>query len=334
MEKIDEKSFEEYKAGEKSAREILEEEGVKISTISQKTDRDVSEVLEKDYIVENYSADEINDNLIKKVADVFRQVFVNGKEHLWKEYAFCPNCVSKDGGNITMSAQDVYQKDPHEEIPISYIDANPIIPDCPNCHRKMQLYYDPKKTFEILKRRLSHDAWLGCLVNSKNRLVGIIYGYLRTLREIFDEEWKKYFPFADIAENKNPQRNFNNFIKLITESAKTHFGEELDAESKMMVLNCIAITKEARGKNKSMDLTTGIFNTIPRELIDTKLLICEAKVGNLAHAGFKFLGGAQEIKGIYNENEDPNSLPEEGDYVIMIARLSRFNEAFNKKHMM
>jgi len=157
------------------------------------------------------SSKELTPETIREISDFFRLIFNND----WPEFVVCLPCDSTLPKGMKLSAPEVYETN-GESVPISIMDTLPKIPDCPNCSKKMQLFHDPKKTFQRLKERLTKGGYVSLLRDREtDKIEGFAYGYGCTLKNQFESEWgNRYNYMAD------PHPDYDRSFEKISQLSK------------------------------------------------------------------------------------------------------------------
>jgi hypothetical protein len=238
---------------------------------------------------------ELTDERTREISDFFRLIFNN----YWPEFVVCPPCDHKRPEGMRISAFDVYGKQ-NQPIPLSVLDADPHMPDCPCCGGKMKIFHDPRTTHENIKSKLGKDGYVSLLRDSdSNGINGFAFGYGCTLEEEFRHEWRN--PYHYMADPPGEyDRSFEHFLSCLDRALP---DESFKPDSKVLCWNCIATIPSARhaGVKNTGALLGNFFHNLPPDKAGL-YIIGEAESGTAAHSIFKMLKG-EEIPDVFEKGK-------------------------------
>lgn len=249
----------------------------------------------------------LEDRHIDEVSDYFRYIFNND----WPEFVVCPPCDRTQPGGMKLSAGAVYGTDKH--VPLEVLDQSPKIPDCPHCAAPMQVFHDPQKTREKMEKKLRPDGYVSFLREQESdKIYGFAYGYGTTLKNGFDLEWGNPHGYM---KNPNPEynRDFDFFLERLN---ATITDTEFRPDTEIFLWNCIALSKEARGGSNFLTVMRGLFNALPPEKRDQRI-VAEVIKNTTAHGLFKTVGAI----------DIPDYL--EGEEVSIVFKVGETTDRFN-----
>lgn len=242
--------------------------------------------LEKNYRIDNYLSP-IDDEVVSEVADFFREIFSND----WKNYAACVDCEVGQPGGMRVSAREVYaNKD--KSIPLEVIDFAKILPDCPCCKGKMIRFIDAEKTLAKFRNKFKENAVLTVLRDESDKVSGMIFGNVCTLKEAFEsEEWKHPHAYAAMQDPRL-FRDFNKFYSELRHQIEIsgYSGPTIETDFPIFLSNCAAIDPVARGKGYLPQLMREHINAIPKSYTDNLGIIGEVERNSKFHLILKKVG--------------------------------------------
>ena len=282
----------------------------------------------KDFVdFENLTADKITPQHIQELTDLIRYVFSND----WAEYAYCPKCDPKTPHGKKLSVRDIFDVDDDTYVPLEELNDTSRIPTCDNCGTQMQLFMDPETSYKTLEGKLEKNAWLSLMRNVQGDVVGANYAYVRSLKEVFEKEWKKYYSYADPATSPDKTRDWKNFYKRMSaamkekqESRQSSPVQEISEDMEVVCSNLIVIAPEYRNKGHFFNLSTQTFMIDGAMDHIHKFGLCESVRNTKAHKLF-MRGGSTEVPGIL---QDASIELKEDDYVMLLFKISEFFESF------
>jgi len=276
---------------------------------------------------ENLTADKITPQHIQELTDLIRYVFSND----WAEYAYCPKCDPKTPHGKKLSVRDIFDVDDDTYVPLEELNDTSRIPTCDNCGTQMQLFMDPETSYKTLEGKLEKNAWLSLMRNVQGDVVGANYAYVRSLKEVFEKEWKKYYSYADPATSPDKTRDWKNFYKRMSaamkekqESRQSSPVQEISEDMEVVCSNLIVIAPEYRNKGHFFNLSTQTFMIDGAMDHIHKFGLCESVRNTKAHKLF-MRGGSTEVPGIL---QDASIELKEDDYVMLLFKISEFFESF------
>ncbi|MDH5596460.1 MAG: hypothetical protein OEY44_00005, partial [Candidatus Peregrinibacteria bacterium] len=197
------------------------------------------------------------------------------------------------------------------------------LPDCTNCHQQMQIFHDPKATREKMIRKLTPDGYASLLRDAEtNNVAGFGFCYGTTLKEGFNFEWGNPYNYMT---NPDPEydRDFNRFLSILNAGVEDYHFEP---DTEILLWNCVAISKKARGSKNFLGLMRNMFNALPPEKRKLRI-VGECMQGSVAHGLFHTVGG-HDVPGFLD-----------GDNTIITFKVGEtidlFNlpdEAFSERH--
>ncbi len=282
------------------------------------------EVVEKpEFTVDNFSHENITPQAIEEVSKMFYEIFASE----WPEYLVCPDCDPKIDEGVRVSAQEFFNMK-KQTVPIDMLTSVTDFPDCPHCNNPLEFFYSLDVIRKAFESKLSKDGWLSILRDGQtDDPIGFVYAYERSVKEVFDKEWRDFYPFADLPEHRNPKRSFKTFQEKVNQAATENFAVSLEEDTKILCMNCIAIKRGYRGMNGMYELAKGFAKVIPKDKLQLYLLgeVMKDKLAYLLYQN----AGAAFIEGVYDEKKEKKSDQPKGDeYVIVLTRTQNFYNAF------
>lgn len=232
--------------------------------------RRVVEGLPEGLSIELYNSSEISPDLMREVSDTFRYTFNNS----FPEYVLCRDCQTQ------MSAIDLYKVPDGSYVPLSQLDAPGVMPECGGCNKPMELFHDPVKTQMKLTSRLATGANLALLRNeSSHDIDGFSFGYKRSLKEVFNSEWKFLYSYC-AEEDRRYMRDYDLFLEKTLPLLSNNCGREIRPDDDVYCWNCVAIGKNTQGKKLLPKLLGCFSNDISGEMVETLPVIGETMDGS------------------------------------------------------
>lgn len=229
---------------------------------------------------------------MREVSDFFRYIFNND----WPEYVVCTACDSTLPQGMKISAREIFGE--KGSVPLERMDAFKELPDCPHCAQPMELFHDPQRTFELIKKRLSSDGYLSLLRDDNSGQVeGISYGYGCLLGEQFESEWANTYNYM---QKRDPRynRRFDDFIACIDNVfPKADFSDDTE----VFCWNSVAISRRARKAGRLRELIGAFLDAIPPEKF-RQYIIGEVIIGSRYHRILE-KGGLHVIPGFLDDPE-------------------------------
>ncbi len=242
---------------------------------------------------ESYGPGEISEELIFEVSNYFRYIFNNE----WPDFAVCTSCDNEKNEGMRMSIMEVLNLE--DPLSLEEIDIGIDMPNCPCCNKVMKVFHDPEVTLENIDNKLVPNGHVSLLKNPKQEISGMTYGYKTTLRGAFASEWSH--PHLYINEEDKDisfERSFEDFFELFKDKLP---DSGLHPEMDVLVWNCVALSRSARGKLNFFNLVKKFFDSFS-DLNPDQIVIGECVPGSSAHYWFKTLG-ATDIDGFLGGGE-------------------------------
>ena len=282
------------------------------NTIKEKRDN-ISEITQQEniFVTKNLATPDITDEKLRQVQKVFNFIFNNA----FPEYLFCPSCDDTEPEGKRFSAKEIFGTN-EEYISQETLESLTPFPPCPCCSKEMQFFQDPERTFKNLKEKLSKDGYLTITKNKKTQEIqAFTYGYLTTLKEEFEKEWKYKYSYTKELDDKYT-RSFDTYLETLHKNKY----ERLTPDTEIFCWNCIVTDPRVRGFQMFQEIMSNFFNSVPQELKDIKrnvLVIGETMITSPLY-GLVKISGAHIIHDYF-----------EGDYVLVINTLRQFAETFS-----
>lgn len=223
--------------------------------------------------IELYNSSEISPDLMCEVSDTFRYTFNNS----FPEYVLCRDCQTQ------MSAIDLSGITDGSYLPLAQLDNPGVMPACNGCQQPMEFFHDPAKTQAKLASRLGTGANLALLRNDdEGSIDGFSFGYKRSLKEIFESEWKFLYSYC-AAEDRRYMRDYDLFLEKTIPLLSDSCGRKVSAEDDVYCWNCVAIGKNVQGKKLLPKLLGCFSDDISGEMVETLPVIGETMDGSRFH---------------------------------------------------
>jgi hypothetical protein len=194
-------------------------------------------------------------------------------------------------------------------VSVEQMDAKSQMPDCPHCRAPMEVFHDPKKTFERLSERLTNEGYVSLLRSLEtDQIEGFAYAYGATLKEQFDSEWSNQYNY--MAEQRpDHSRPFEHFLNCLNQAIP---DESFDENTAVISWNCVALSSKARGSKVVKKLIGNLFEAVPIEK-HNRYDIGEVIEGSKWHQMLK-RAGTIDVPG-FLEGEEIITGARFGDYV-------------------
>jgi hypothetical protein len=260
--------------------------------------------------VENYTSADITPEVIKGIADFYREMFAGS----FDQYLTYPSQAEP------ISPQQVFNTPKGTYEPLEKLDSfDPATyPVHPETKEHAIFWHDPKTTLELFEHKAKQNSHFTIFRDlESNKIAGLMFGYASTLKEAFDsEEWENPIRYSGARPEKK-LRNYKDFESKINQAWEKNNGPHLTENTNIYVYNCMATRKDLRGLDHFLRLTKNYFSLIPQDMKDSLYIVGEAKVGTKAHYIFTQAGVIQ-VPNILLEKDEP----ENGDPVIITIKLS------------
>lgn len=270
----------------------------------------MNKIVLRDCEVRNFCSDDLKgeDNLIQQVSQAFCEVFA-------REYGQFL-CYPSKGKPISvieafgekgenMNFEQLYSLfSPAKEYPLNPEDNEPAI-----------FWHSQDVVRDIIREKLSQDGYLTTIFHDE-KLAGVNFGYVNTLRNIFEkyEEWKNPILYSGI-EHPPILRDFDTFLKSLNEVV------HITADQELFCWNCTFLMPKFRGANYYLLLMRSFFSHVDenigshRNILGIGEIIEQIK----ANAMFQKIG----IKTVPNAlGEDHHILYHPLEYFIQFKRKS------------
>jgi len=271
-----------------------------------------SETAPLKFTPETFHSQEITPKLIAEVVDFYRYIFNNS---YGGHYLLFPKA-----GEF-LSAQHIFDIPEGQYVDLETMDSLKDFPVHPETKEGAIFWRNPAVMKQNFEQKLAKEGCLTVLRNAEGAIAGITFGYITTLREVFErEDWRNPFLYSGI-EIPEQCRDFENYLKRINiflESRKA-----LSADSQVFCYNCIALDPKARGIKSFFALVKSFF-TAAGERHGDKLVVSETELGSTAYRIFH-IAGVQPVPGVFTTSDELSN----GDTVLTLAQLQELMENFS-----
>jgi hypothetical protein len=269
-------------------------------------------VAELPYFFENLRSDQLTEPTVRQMSEIFRRTFSID----FPEYAVCQPCGEQ------MPAWQALGLPEGQDIPQELLDRPESLPDCPSCGNSMELFIDPDATLAQLNKKFAKDAHVTLLRSADDgEMEGFTFGYERTLRQVFENEWKHRFSYTRQPSDRHV-RDTDRFMAAVTPLMSAQLtGQsgkpvEIGPDSNVFCWNCAVVRPKLRGAGTVPHLIQTFFASLPPEKLQTLATIGETTKGTRPYKGL-VRGGFQPVEGILSDQ-----------YVLLIGTLKKLAETF------